>query len=116
MAYYTLATVKSDLGVTNTDYDTVLTNIGTNADSEIDEEIKIITRRNKNSTLPDLPLSTVPQTIVEASHALMKSKFFQRPDNFRPELVKVFNDEYKKKVELYVSNLEDVRDVSGDVF
>jgi hypothetical protein len=116
MTYYVLASVKSDLGITNTDYDSIIGVLGVDSDSEVDEEIRIAVSRVKKASLPDLPLTTVPQTIIEASNSLVKSKFFGRPDGFRPEMAKLYYDTFKRKINLYVLNIKDTSDIGGEIF
>lgn len=117
MAYYDLARIKADLGISGSELDTVINNLGAKSDSEVDEDIKIQVSLQKNvATLPQLPLNPVPTIIKEASDSLVKQKFFLRPETKDTDSAKIYLSEYKDKIAKYLANIGFNSEVVGFTF
>jgi len=109
--YFELTKVKLELGITNSTHDTLLNNMGEESDSDIDREIRRILANQRNrATLPDVPLSTVPQSVKDWSTNNVIAKFYlkkQRVD---------MHDAYSKKANGYKKNFIDDLDSKSVVW
>lgn len=78
MAYFVLASIKSDLEITDTGDDTNINTIwGPAADSEIDDIMYETAAKNRKiESLPILPLSSPPGSIVDAANSLVKERYY----------------------------------------
>ncbi len=78
MTYFVLASVKSDLDITDTGDDTSISTVwGPAADSEIDDILYETAAKNRKlESLPVLPLSSPPASIIDAANALTKERYY----------------------------------------
>lgn len=75
--YFELTKVKLELGITGSTHDTLLNNMGEESDSDIDRDIRQLLKNQRNrSSLPDVPLSTVPQSVKDWSTNNVIAKWY----------------------------------------
>lgn len=67
MTYYNSTTIKRDLSITDTSYDTNIADWGADADDEVDNILAPYTT---------VPLTTVPDIIVRAANQNVKYRYF----------------------------------------
>ncbi len=106
MAYFVLADVKFDLGITGTGFDsTITTTWGPEADEEVDNRIYTAAAKARRLlVLPIVPLDgTVPLTIKSASEHFIKARYYKKTRNKDDQL-----EEFEgalKSVNAYVARL-----------
>ena len=95
MAFYESTKVKERLSIRSADstFDTIIGNLGTQADSEIVEKIRIARKERKLSSLPEISTSStdIPQMIKDASTDRVVAYMFlvkQRIDTYKEYLAK----------------------------
>lgn len=116
MAYYTLDDIKRYIGLetTNTDYDTVLTDFADKADDQVDNRLfSVAAKRRRLTTLPELPLSTVPESIKFASNARAVAYWYARAQNTESHDMWMKNSD--KSIDEYIERLDSDAKVYGDI-
>lgn len=113
--YFELTKVKLELGITGTNFDTLLNNMGEESDSDIDREIRKIYQKQRNrSTLPDVPLSTPPQSVKDWSTNNVISKFYLKKQ--RVDLSEAYEKKANKYKRNFIEDLDSQAIVWGSVF
>lgn len=85
MTYGETSTVKSDLGITGTAYDTQLADWNGKASQQWDDKLVIVGRkRNRITQLPELPLATAEVTEVDkdGTNHLMRARYYRSIKNY----------------------------------
>ena len=117
MAYYTLDDIKRYIGfeTTNTDYDAVLTDFADKADDQVDNRLfNTASKRRRLSTLPELPLTTVPESIKFASNARAVAYYYARSQNTESHDLWIKNSD--KSIDEYIERLESDAKIYGETF
>lgn len=82
MAYFETTVVKNDLDVSSSDFDTQIADWGLKSDNEVDDLLYISAEKARRIlALPVLPLSTVPESIKDASNNLVRAKYYDFTKN-----------------------------------
>lgn len=105
MAYYEILKLRErTLGDSDNDsQDDLLNNFGAQADSKIDRMIKSTQLRLNNTTLPVVPLSTVPQDIKDAATDLAASYYFTYTHNL--DMAKIYKESAMEFINGYVGQV-----------
>ena len=119
MAYFELTVIKADLDITSTDFDvTVGTNQlpdwGLKADSEVDDLLYLSAEKARRIlSLPVLPLTTVPESIKDASNHLVRAKYYEFTKNI--ERATAMQNEAQRLIDNYILRLKTDQRVYGRV-
>ncbi|MBI5697111.1 MAG: phage head-tail connector protein [Thaumarchaeota archaeon] len=109
--YFELTKVKLELGITATNHDTLLNNMGEESDSDIDREIRRILASQRNrTTLPDVPLSTIPQSVKDWSTNNVIAKIYLKKQRVDMQTA------YSKQADKYRTNFIDDLDSKSEVW
>lgn len=114
--YYTQATVKSDLRITDTGNDTQLDSWSDDAEGEIDDIIYDVWSKTRDlQQLPALPLTGVDITksIISSANHRVKAKYYEFTKNF--ESAKFHYSESLKGVDQFVGRQETEREFYGRI-
>jgi hypothetical protein len=118
MAFYESSKVKERLSIRSADstFDTIIGNLGTQADSEIVEKIRTARKERKLSSLPEISTSStdIPQSIKDSSTDRVVAYMFlvkQRIDTYKEYLAKS-----DKAIEDYVSVLDQNKTLYGESY
>jgi len=106
MAYGSTATVKTDLNIVGTAFDTQLSDWLLKADEEVDDIIwRIAEKRRLITQLPELPLTAaeLTETIKDASNHLIRKRYYLSLKN--PEMAKMEQDEGKRLVDQFLDRI-----------
>ncbi len=105
MAYFETTVVKNDLDITSTDFDTQIADWGLKADADTDDLLFISAEKARRIlTLPTLPLTTVPESIKDASNHLVRAKYYEFTKNI--ERAAAMREEALRLIDNYILRLE----------
>ena len=105
MAYFETTVVKNDLDITSTDFDTQIADWGLKADADTDDLLYISAEKARRITaLPVLPLTTIPESIKDASNHLVRAKYYEYTKNI--ERATAMREEALRLVDNYILRLE----------
>ncbi len=85
MTYGETSVVKSDLGITGSAFDTQLADWNDKASQQWDDKLVIVARkRNRITTLPELPLQTAEQTEIDkdGTNHLIRARYYRSQKNY----------------------------------
>lgn len=105
MAYFETTVVKNDLDITSSDFDTQIADWGKKADADTDDLLyNSAEKARRILTLPTLPLTTVPESIKDASNHLVRAKYYEYTKNI--ERATAMREETLRLIENYILRLK----------
>lgn len=114
MTYYVTATIKVDLGLTDASQDGNIIIWGPKADDDVDNMLyKMAEKSSKQTTLPVLPLVTIPTSIKEASNYLVKASYYEYIRDFTA--AKEMRTVAESRIKSYIDRLSVDAGIYGSV-
>ncbi len=114
MAYFESTIIKNDLDITSTDFDADIADWGLKSDNEIDNLLyKTAVKARRITALPELPLTTPPESVKSASNSKVKQKYYEKQKNV--DLALYHKKECQEKVQEYIDRLVVDQEIYGRV-
>ncbi len=105
MAYFETAVVKLDLDITSSDFNTQIADWGLKSDNEVDDLLYLSAEKARRITaLPVLPLTTIPESIKDASNHHVRAKYYDFTKN--PERAEHHRKIAQTLIDNYIIRLE----------